>query len=43
MIYLRSQYWVWCPILAPILGAQFAAFLYDLFLFAGEGSIVHKL
>ncbi|CAA7268799.1 unnamed protein product [Cyclocybe aegerita] len=28
----RSQYWLWCPIIAPILGAQAAAGFYDLFL-----------
>jgi len=28
----RSQYWLWCPIIAPFLGAQFAVGFYDLFL-----------
>ncbi|KAJ3512680.1 hypothetical protein NLJ89_g3384 [Agrocybe chaxingu] len=28
----RSQYWLWCPVIAPILGAQAAASFYDLFL-----------
>ncbi|KAF5325222.1 hypothetical protein D9619_009710 [Psilocybe cf. subviscida] len=28
----RSQYWLWCPIIAPILGAQVAAGFYDCFL-----------
>lgn len=33
----RSHYWIWCPIMAPILGAQAGAFLYDLFLYTGKG------
>jgi aquaglyceroporin related protein len=28
----RNQYWLWCPIIAPFLGAQAAAALYELFL-----------
>ncbi|KAF8180115.1 aquaporin-like protein [Pholiota molesta] len=28
----RSQYWLWCPIIGPIVGAQIAAIFYDLFL-----------
>ncbi|KAF9045603.1 aquaporin-like protein [Panaeolus papilionaceus] len=28
----RSQYWLWAPILAPIIGAQVAAATYDIFL-----------
>jgi len=28
----RSQYWLWCPIIAPILGAQVGIGFYDLFL-----------
>ncbi|KAF8964774.1 putative aquaporin 6 [Flammula alnicola] len=28
----RNQYWLWCPIIAPFLGAQAAAGFYDLFL-----------
>jgi len=32
----RSQYWLWCPIIAPILGAQFAAGFYDCFLNADD-------
>ena len=27
-----SQYWLWCPIIAPILGAQVGIGFYDLFL-----------
>ncbi|KJA25311.1 hypothetical protein HYPSUDRAFT_422260 [Hypholoma sublateritium FD-334 SS-4] len=28
----RSQYWLWCPLVAPLAGAQLAAVFYDLFL-----------
>jgi len=28
----RSQYWLWCPIIAPFLGAQVGIGFYDLFL-----------
>jgi len=34
----RNQYWIWCPILAPILGAQCAVGLYDLFLYNPSGA-----
>ncbi|KAF8236126.1 aquaporin [Tricholoma matsutake] len=34
----RNQYWIWCPVIAPILGAQAAAFFYDAFLYNGEDS-----
>ena len=27
-----SQYWLWCPVVAPVVGAQLAAVFYDLFL-----------
>ncbi|KAF6751659.1 aquaporin-like protein [Ephemerocybe angulata] len=33
----RSHYWIWCPIIAPIAGAQAGALLYDFFLFTGQG------
>lgn len=33
----RSQYWLWGPIIAPILGAQSGALLYDLFLYTEQG------
>ncbi|KAF9468647.1 aquaporin [Collybia nuda] len=38
----RNQYWIWCPILGPILGAQAGAFFYDAFLFTGEESFFNK-
>ena len=31
-IFLPSQYWLWCPIIAPILGAQVGVGFYDIFL-----------
>ncbi|CAA7268800.1 unnamed protein product [Cyclocybe aegerita] len=34
----RSQYWLWCPILAPFLGAQVAVAFYDLFLYKSGGA-----
>jgi aquaglyceroporin related protein, other eukaryote len=37
----RDQYWLWCPILAPICGAQVGAALYDSLLFTGAESIVN--
>lgn len=38
-----SHYWLWCPILATILGAQFGTFLYDTFLLTSDESIATKL
>ncbi|KAJ3767314.1 putative aquaporin 4 [Lentinula raphanica] len=38
----RNQYWLWCPILAPIFGAQAGAMFYDVLLFNGRESIVNK-
>jgi len=38
----RNQYWIWCPIMGPILGALFGAFVYDAFLYTGEENIVTK-
>lgn len=32
----RNQYWLWCPIIAPFLGAQFGTIFYDAFLYNGE-------
>lgn len=37
-----SQYWLWCPILAPILGAQCAALIYDAGIYVGDDSILNK-
>jgi aquaglyceroporin related protein len=38
----RSQYWLWCTVLGPVLGAQAGCVVYDLFLYDGEDSIVNK-
>ncbi|KII91664.1 hypothetical protein PLICRDRAFT_173481 [Plicaturopsis crispa FD-325 SS-3] len=38
----RNQYWIWCPILAPILGGQVATLLYDAFLYTGSESLLNR-
>ncbi|KAJ7779493.1 putative aquaporin 4 [Mycena maculata] len=38
----RNQYWLWCPILAPILGAQAGAIFYDAFIYTGDESPFNK-
>jgi glycerol uptake facilitator-like aquaporin len=37
-----SQYWLWCPIIAPICGAIVAVAFYDVFLFLGCESVVNR-
>ncbi|KAH0578455.1 hypothetical protein H2248_003603 [Termitomyces sp. 'cryptogamus'] len=32
----RNHYWIWCPILGPILGAQVGAMFYEAFLYNGR-------
>ncbi|KAJ7079819.1 putative aquaporin 4 [Mycena belliarum] len=32
----RSHYWLWCPVIAPFLGAQAGAIFYDAFLYLGD-------
>jgi len=32
----NSQYWLWCPIIAPFVGAQVGMGIYDLFLYNPE-------
>ncbi|KAJ7255240.1 aquaporin-like protein [Mycena rebaudengoi] len=39
----RHQYWLWAPIIAPIVGAQLAAMLYDAFLYTGDDNVFNKL
>ncbi|KAJ7367184.1 major intrinsic protein superfamily membrane channel protein [Mycena albidolilacea] len=34
----RNHYWLWCPIIAPILGAQAGSIFYDAFIYTGEES-----
>jgi aquaglyceroporin related protein len=38
----RSQYWLWCPVIATIIGAQFGCMAYDMLLYTGEDSPVNK-
>ncbi|PPR03511.1 hypothetical protein CVT24_006999 [Panaeolus cyanescens] len=38
----RNQYWIWCPVMAPILGALTGALVYDAFIYVGEDSIINK-
>ncbi|KAG5653111.1 hypothetical protein H0H81_002258 [Sphagnurus paluster] len=38
----RNQYWIWCPIMGPFLGALAGGAFYDLFLFTGDESIFNK-
>jgi len=38
----RTQYWLWCPVMAPFLGALVATFLYDAFLYTDTDSILNK-
>ena len=38
----RSQYWIWCPILGPILGMQAGALAYDALVYTGSDSFLNK-
>ncbi|GJE99849.1 aquaporin [Phanerochaete sordida] len=38
----RSQYWLWCPVIAPIVGALVGMLIYDLFFFVGQESIINR-
>ncbi|CDO69991.1 hypothetical protein BN946_scf184973.g1 [Trametes cinnabarina] len=38
----RHQYWLWCPIIAPIVGGLVGTFLYDLFFFTGNESLLNR-
>ncbi|KIJ47800.1 hypothetical protein M422DRAFT_28598 [Sphaerobolus stellatus SS14] len=38
----RNQYWLWCPVIAPFLGALFGSLVYDTFLFIGGDSIINS-
>lgn len=38
----RNQYWLWCPVIAPVLGGLFGAFVYDALIFSGDESILNK-
>ncbi|KAF9029503.1 aquaporin-like protein [Hymenopellis radicata] len=39
----RNQYWIWCPVMAPFLGAQAAAIMYDSFIYQSEDSPMTRL
>ncbi|KAJ7628580.1 major intrinsic protein superfamily membrane channel protein [Roridomyces roridus] len=38
----RNQYWLWCPVIAPILGAQAGTIFYDVLLFNGPESRINR-
>jgi len=38
----RNQYWLWCPVLGPFLGAQFGTMFYDAFLYNGEDGLFNQ-
>jgi len=38
----RNQYWIWCPVLGPILGMQVGALVYDTLVYVGPDSLVNK-
>jgi len=37
----RSQYWLWCPVIAPICGCLTGGFVYDMLIFTGSESVVN--
>lgn len=39
---MTSAYFIWCPVLGPIIGAQIGALFYDVFLYNGHDSPVNK-
>ncbi|KZT09234.1 aquaporin [Laetiporus sulphureus 93-53] len=38
----RNQFWLWCPIIAPICGALIGVLIYDTFIFTGAESILNR-
>ncbi|KAI0087004.1 aquaporin-like protein [Irpex rosettiformis] len=38
----RHQYWLWCPVLGPILGALVGTLVYDSLLFTGSEALVNQ-
>ncbi|GJJ14257.1 hypothetical protein Clacol_008521 [Clathrus columnatus] len=38
----RDQYWLWCPVLAPLAGGVVGALVYDIFLFVGGDSVINS-
>lgn len=39
----RNQYWLWCPIIAPLCGAQAGAVFYDAFLYTVRARFVRRV
>ena len=39
---MHSHYWIWCPVLGPIVGALFGALIYDALLYNGTDNIFIK-
>lgn len=39
----RNQYWIWCPVIAPFLGAQVGTIFYDLFFYKGQDNVFGRL
>ncbi|KAH9889971.1 aquaporin [Cubamyces lactineus] len=38
----RSHYWLWCPVIAPIVGGLVGTFIYDLLFFTGGESLLNR-
>ncbi|EIM85990.1 uncharacterized protein STEHIDRAFT_157516 [Stereum hirsutum FP-91666 SS1] len=38
----RDQYWIWCPIIAPVCGGLVGTFTYDSLLLLGSESILNR-
>ncbi|KAL6308352.1 aquaporin [Sparassis latifolia] len=38
----RHQYWLWCPIIGPIVGALVGVFIYDMLIYTGSDSILSR-
>ncbi|KAI0357465.1 aquaporin [Trametes cingulata] len=38
----RSHYWLWCPVIAPIVGALAGVLVYDTLFFTGSESIINR-
>lgn len=38
----RHQYWLWCPIIGPFVGALVGTFIYDAFFFTGAESLLNR-
>ncbi|KAJ3553885.1 hypothetical protein NM688_g3384 [Phlebia brevispora] len=38
----RNQYWLWCPVIAPLCGGLVGGLFYDVFFFTGSESIINR-